>query len=129
MNWKALSIAVYAITVFALAAFFDALYGAGPVVRYLWLVRFAIAGAGILGLACILSLVTVRGGAVCGLIGGAITLPYFGLLATGVPWGHLVSVLPYANWRYIVTAVVAVLLSTAYSVFCISRLHRSRPST
>jgi hypothetical protein len=125
MKHRVTAVAIYAITTFALATFFDALYGAGPVVRSLLLIRLGIAATALFAIACLLSLFASRLGTACGLFGSILALPYFGIQAIRVPWGKLTSILPYANWSYMLTAILVLALSTIYSAIRLWHLLRS----
>jgi len=126
MKRKILSVVIYATTAFALAEFFDALYGAGPVTRHSVLIHLAIAGTILFAAACILSLFILRVGVVCGLAGGALSWPCFAIQMPAIPWGSLVSILPYANWLYLLTAILVLVVSSIYSVNLLRLLLRDR---
>jgi hypothetical protein len=128
MKKKLIPATIYAGTFAALVVFFDALYGGGPVTRNLWLIRLAIFGTVLFACACIASLFSVRMGVICGLGASTLALPYFVLLARAVPWGNLFSALPHAEWRYVLTAIVALACSIIYSITSVSRAFRSAPS-
>jgi hypothetical protein len=127
MKRRIISAVIYAATCAALAAFFDAVYGAGPVTRHLSLMRFAIAGTGVFAIACILSFFNFRIGVICGLGASVLAVPYFALQAVAVPWGSLLSILPRANWPYLLTAMLALVLSVIYSITSVSQAFRSVP--
>jgi hypothetical protein len=116
MKRKIISAIVYAATSVALAGFFDALYGAGPVTRYLALIHLAIAGTVLFAVACVLSLFTLRVGVVCGLAGSVLSWPYFAIQISTIPWGSTVSILSHANWQDVLTAILALVVSSVYSV-------------
>jgi hypothetical protein len=115
MKRKILSVVVYATTTLALGVFWDALYGSGPVTRYLGVIHLAITGTIVLVAACILSLFALRLGVVFALAGSVLSWPYFAIQMPKIPWGSIVSVLPHANWQYELTAIVALVVSTSYS--------------
>lgn len=66
MKQKVLAALVYILTALALALYFDSLYGAAPVTQHLNAVHAGIAGTILLAVACLLSLFSLRLGAVCG---------------------------------------------------------------
>ncbi|SPE43034.1 exported hypothetical protein [Candidatus Sulfopaludibacter sp. SbA3] len=70
MKRKALSAVVYAIPTFALAEYFDALYGGEPIIFNASLIRIATCGAALFAVACVLSLFSLRSGLICGMIAG-----------------------------------------------------------
>jgi hypothetical protein len=113
---KIISAAVYAATSFALAGFFDGLYGAGPVTRYLGVIHLAIAGTILFAVACVLSLFTLRVGVICGLCACVLSWPYFAIQIPTIPWNRVFAVLHYANWQDLMTAILALVVSSAYSV-------------
>jgi hypothetical protein len=123
---KILSGAIYATTAFALAQFFDALYAGEPVTDHLGLIYLAIAGTILFAAACILSLFTVRVGVVCGLGGGVLSWPAFAIAIPTIPWGSVVSIFPYANWPFLLTAILALVVSSVYSVNRLRVLVRGR---
>src|SRR5271157_2098741 len=112
---KILSVVIYVTTAFALAEFFDGLYGAGPVTLHLGLIHLAIAGTILFAAASVLSLFTLRAGVVCGLAGSVLSWPYFAIGMPAIPWGSLVSILPHANWLDLLTAIIALVVTSAYS--------------
>jgi len=128
MKYRILSAAVYAITAVALADYFDALYGAGPVTSHLGLIYSAIAGAVLFAVAFVLSMFTLRFGAICGLAACILSWPCFGIQLPGIPWTKLVSVAHYANWRFIFLAILMLAVSSAYSLWQLWLLFRPRGS-
>jgi hypothetical protein len=126
MKRKILSVVIYVTTAFALAEFFDGLYGAGPVTLHLGLIHLAIAGTILFAVACILSLFTLRVGVVCGIAGGVLSWPYFAIQLPTIPWGSLVSILPHANWVDLMIAILVLVVSSVYSVNQLRMLLRDR---
>jgi hypothetical protein len=106
--------------------FWEALYGAGPVTRYMGVIHLAITGTIVLAAACILSLFTLRLGAVFALAGSVLAWPYFAIQMPKIPWGSIVSVLPHANWHYELTTIVVLVVSTGYSANHLWLLRRGR---
>lgn len=129
MKRKVIAAVVYAATAFALASFFDALYGAGPVTRGLWLIHLAIAGTILFAAACIVSLFALRAGILCAIAGGILSWPEFADSFGFIPWRHILSILPYANWLVLLTAIFALIVSSAYSIDEVSLLFRIRNHT
>ena len=126
MKQKILSLVLYATTAFALAEFIDGLYGAGPVTRHLELIHLAIAGTILFAAAFVLSLFTLRAGVVCGLVGSVLSWPYFAVGMPTIPWGSLVSILPYASWLDLVIAIIALAVASVYSANQLRVLLRGR---
>jgi hypothetical protein len=125
---KIISALVYAATAFALAEFLDALYGAGPLTGHVRLVQLAIAGTILFAAACMLSLFALRVGVFCALAGGVLSWPCLVIEVPGIPWGSLLSILPDANWQDLVIAILALVVSSVYSVTQLRLLLRSRAS-
>ena len=126
MKQKILSAVIYATTALALAQFLDDLYAGEPVTDHLGLIYLAIAGTILFAAACILSLFTLRVGVVCGLGGGILSWPVFAIAIPRIPWGSVVSIFPYSNWRYVLTAILALVVSSAYTVNRLRVLLRGR---
>jgi hypothetical protein len=124
VNRKITSAVVYAATALALAAYFDAVYGAGRVVRGVWLIHIATAGAVLLAAACILSLFSLRAGVACALAGGLLSWPQFGVATFGIPWRSIVEILPYAYWLELLSAILALAVCSVYSVTQVVMLSR-----
>jgi hypothetical protein len=107
---------LYFFAAFALADYFDALYGAAPVDHRLMFVRAGIAGAILLAGAFLVSLFSQRLGAVCGLVAGLLAWPYFGPILVNFPWSRMFEVLPYAMWADSLAALVMLTIATIYSL-------------
>lgn len=126
MRQKILAALIYATAAFTLVQFFDYLYAGEPPTDHLVLIYPAIAGTIFLAAACILSLFTLRAGVVCGLSGSILSWPCFFVAITAIPWGSVVSIFPYSNWRFLLTAILALVVSSAYSVNRLRVLLRGR---
>ena len=124
MKQKILSAVIYATAAFTLSQFFDSLYGAGPVTSHLGLIHVAIAGTILVAGASISSLFGRRVGIVCGLGGSILSWPYFAIVIPAIPWGSVVSIFPYSNWAELLTAILALVVSSAYSLNQLRALHR-----
>ncbi|MGB9105850.1 MAG: hypothetical protein WCC59_13900 [Terriglobales bacterium] len=129
MTRKLIPAVVYAATAFAFAGFIDGLYGGEPITHHLGLIHVATAGAILFAVACVLSLFTPRVGVVCALVGGVLSWPYFAIQVFAIPWGSIVSILPYANWQDLLTAILALVVSSVYSVNQLRLLFRGRNDT
>jgi hypothetical protein len=116
MKRKIISSVVYASASFALAVFWEALYGAGPITGHFGLVYLGIAGACLFAFACVLSLFTPRIAVVCALAAGALSWPYFSTQIPTIPWSRVVEILPYANWQFLLTAILGLAVSSVYSL-------------
>jgi hypothetical protein len=121
MKRRIISAIIYAASFLALGIYCDAVYGAGAVTRYLWLIRLALCGTAVFALACVSSLFSFRVEVIAGLAASGLTLPYFGIHAIAVPWGSLLSVLRHSNWPYSVTAILVLTCSAAYSLMYVFR--------
>lgn len=126
MKRKIVSAVLYATTAFALWSFWDALFGMAeePFTHYQhWgFLSLSIAGTVLFGAACILTLFSMRPGTICALFAAFLSWPYFAIGMRTIPWRKIISVLPYANWKYLFTAILALLIVSAYLV---NRLPRS----
>ncbi len=78
------------------------------------------------GVACIACLFTLRFGIVCGAIGCILSCPLFYILASTIPWGSVISIAPYGNWRYTFSAMLVLIISAAHSSRQLWLLFRSR---
>jgi len=128
MKQKIPPAALYVITALAVAGYFDALYGAAPVTHRQTPIHFAIAGTIIFAIACLLSLFSLRLGAVGGLVGACLSWPFFGPILIHFPWTKLPEVLPYAMWADSLAALVTLIVATVYSVCSVSSTFRRRAS-
>ncbi len=126
MKQKILSAVIYATTALALAQFLDGLYAGEPITHHRALIHLAIAGTILFAAACILSLFTLRVGVVCGLAGGILSWPCFAVGMTAIPWRSVVSIFSYSNWSFVLTSILALVVSSAYSVNRLRVLLRSR---
>lgn len=126
MKQKILSGIIYATTALALAQFLDGLYAGEPITHHLGLIHLAIAGTILLAAACVLSLFTQRVGIVCGLAGAILAWPYFAVGITSIPWGSVVSIFPYSNWAFVLTSILALVVSSVYSANRLRVLLRGR---
>ena len=116
MKKRIISAIIYVASFLALGIYFDALYGSGPVTHYLLLIRLALCGTVAFALACVSSLFNFRMEVIGGLGAGMLALPYFAIQAVSVPWSSLLSVIRYANCVYLVTAILVLACSSAYSI-------------
>jgi|SRR5882672_3156567 len=116
MKPKILSGIIYATTALALAQFFDALYAGEPVTDHLGLNHLAIAGTILFAAACILSIFNLQAGVICGLAGAILSWPGFAFVMPTIPWGSFVSSFRYSNWGFLLTAILALVVSSAYSL-------------
>ena len=127
MKRKIISGAVYATTSFALAVFWDALYGAGPFTGYVGLIHLAIAGTVLIAVGCIASLLNRLVGDICGLAGCSLAWPCFAIELPGIPWRALVSVAREANWSLLLSALLTLVVATVYSLTQLRSFFRGRP--
>ena len=114
MKLKVISAAVYAITAFAFLGYFDGLYGGEPIIHYLGLIHVATAGAILLAVASVLSLITLRVGIACGIVAAILSWPDFAIELYRVPWSDF---LRFAKYRPDTpTAIFCLICSTYYSI-------------
>lgn len=114
MNKKIGAMIVYAITALCLGQFLDALYGGEPIVHYLFLIKVATAGMILFVVACIVSLFTLRVGAICGLFASVLSWPYLVVQLSTVPWRNLAW---FSRYRPdTLMSVMMLVASTLYSI-------------
>jgi hypothetical protein len=123
---KIITALVYAATAFAFAMYLDSIYGAGPVTHGLWFIDLATVGMVLFAVACILSFFALRIGLVCAVAGGVLSWPAFAFAMFKIPWGRIVSILPYSNWLDLLMAIVTLIVSSIYSVSQAPSLFRGR---
>ena len=116
MKKRILTACMYLLAAIAVAEYFDALYGGGPVTKHLGVVHAGIASAAVLAVGCLLSLFKLELGAGCGLIGCSLAWPYFRHILISFPWTKLFEVLPYAMWADSLAALVVLIVASIYSV-------------
>jgi hypothetical protein len=107
---------LYLLAALALAGYFDALYGAAPVDHRLGLIHAGIAGAILLAVASLMSMFSLRLGAVCGLVAGLLAWPYFGPILMSFPWSRMFEVLGYAMWADSLAALGTLTIASIYSL-------------
>ena len=116
MKRKILSAVVYATTAFALWQFLDSLYAGEPVRDHLVLIYSGIVGTILSAAACVLSLFTKRVGLVCGLVGAVLAWPGFSLTIPKVPFLSTVSIFPDSTSADLLTAILALVVSSFYGI-------------
>jgi hypothetical protein len=122
MKQKIISLVIYAITTFALAGFFDGLYGGEPIPHRMWLIWVQIyaasAGTVLFAVACVLSPFSLRFGIACALAACLLSWPFFAgqLSAILSVWRSLFSTVHYPAWGDRLAAVLMLILSSIYSV-------------
>ena len=119
MKWRILSAFIYAATAFALWNYFDGYY-ARDLSRvkavYIFLLHASTAGAWLFAISFALSLFRLRFGIGCGLAAGVLAWPYFCTLLPGIPWRHLIEVLPYSDWLAQYMSILMLIISSVYSM-------------
>jgi hypothetical protein len=130
MKWKVIAALVYAATTLSLWGFFDALYGSGPIIHHLGLIRSAISGAVLFAIACVISLFNLRTGIVCALVACLLCWPFFGgeLSMILLVWRSLFSILGYSMWGDRLAAVLMLTLSSVYSLSRLRSLFQVSPA-
>jgi len=125
MKLKIVSSVLYATTAFALWSFWDALLGMTdePLTHYQhWkLLSLLMTGTALFLAACILTLFSMRIGTISGLVAAVLSWPYLAVGMPAIPWSKIISVLPYANWKYLFIAILALLIVSAYLVNRLTR--------
>jgi hypothetical protein len=121
MKNRIVAIALYAVTAVCFLLYFEALYTGEPVARHQGMIYAAAAGSVLFGIACILSVVWRRAGAIAALVSAVLSWPYFSVQIWTVPWGNL-------GWfvRYRIDTAAAILLlivSTIWSIHDLRRVH------
>jgi hypothetical protein len=122
MKRKITSAVIFLGTTLAMAAFLDAVYGAGPVTLHVALIHLVIVGTIFFALGCIFSFFIPRFEVACGVAGSILSWPYFAIQIFKVPWHNVFSILPYANWLYELIAMLALVIASIYSASRVWRL-------
>lgn len=117
LKHRILSAAIYGITALVLARFFDSLYGSGPVTQQLTAIHTAIVGAILFAFAFVVSLFALRLGVICGLAACILSWPCLGRDMVAIPWRNAIEILPYARWADIFAAILALTISSIFSLF------------
>jgi hypothetical protein len=119
MKGRIVSAFIYALTALALWYYFDGYY-ARDLSRvkavYIFLLHASTAGAWLFAISFVLALLSLRFGIVCALAAGVMAWPYFFTLLLGIPWRHLIDVLPYSDWLAQYISILTLIISSAYSV-------------
>ena len=125
MKQKLISACIYAFTAISVGLFLDGLYGGEPITSLKSLIYIATAGVVLFVAACVFSFFGLRTARLVGLIGAAISWPYFSVELSRVPWKDIMWFVRYRP--YTVWAILALSLSTIYSVYQMRIIRQSRP--
>jgi hypothetical protein len=131
VNHKIISAVIYAITVLAIANYFDCLSGAEPIPhspRSTWVLIYAAAAGVILfTTACVLSIFRPRLGIICGLAASILSWPFFAreLWLILRLWHTLFSVIGYYYWDARLASVLMLIASSLYSLSQLRLLFRT----
>jgi hypothetical protein len=116
MKRKLLSVVLYATTSFALAVYWEALYGAGPIKTSV-LMYLAISGTVLFAVSCVMLLISSQVGLSCAITAGLLSWPYFVIHVPTIPWSRLLSAVSNnSRWLFLLIAILALVVTSIYSL-------------
>jgi hypothetical protein len=113
---KAISASVYLAAALAMGAYYDAVYGAGPVTRHKLLLRFGVAGAFLFGSTSLLSLWKPHRAVLVGTLACCLCWSDFARVVPYIPFLQVFSVIGYAYWNETLLALLILIFASAYSL-------------
>ena len=112
---------MYLTAALSIGAYYDAVYGAGPVERHAVLLRCGVAGAFLFGCASLLSFWKPHWAVLVGTPACCLCWADFSWIVPYIPFLHVFSVIGYANWNETLVAFLVLVLATAYSLWQVGR--------
>jgi len=113
---KIISASVYLAAALAMGAYYDAVYGAGPVTRHTLLLRVGVAGAFLFGCTFLLSLWKPNRAVLVGILACCLCWSDFARIVPQIPFLQIFSVIGYAYWNETLLALLILILASAYSL-------------
>jgi hypothetical protein len=113
---KFISASVYLAAALAMGAYYDAVYGAGPVTRHTLLLRVGVAGAFLFGCTSLLSLWNPHQAVLVGIFACCLCWSDFARIVPRIPFLQVFSVIGYAYWNETLLALLILILASAYSL-------------
>ena len=116
MKKKVISASVYLAAALAMGAYYDAVYGAGPVTRHPLLLRSGVAGAFLFGCASLLSLWKTQRAVFVGILACFLCWSDFARIMPQIPFRQVFSVIGYGYWNETLLALLILILASAYCI-------------
>jgi len=113
---KIIAASVYLAAALAMGAYYDAVYGAGPVTRHTLLLRLGVAGAFLFGCTSLLSLWKPHRAVLVGILACCLCWSDFPRIVPQIPFLHVFSVIGYAYWNETLLALLILILASGYSL-------------
>jgi hypothetical protein len=116
MKKKVISASVYLAAALAMGAYYDAVYGAGPVTHHPLLVHVGVAGAFLFGCTSLMSLWKPDWAVVLGSFACCLCWSDLARIVPEIPFLHVFSIVGHAYWNEMLVALLILILASAYSV-------------
>ena len=107
---------MYLAAALAMGAYYDAVYGAGPVTRHKLLLRFGVSGAFLFGSTSLLSLWKPHRAVLVGTLACCLCWSDFARVVPYIPFLQVFSVIGYAYWNETLLALLILIFASAYSL-------------
>ena len=107
---------MYLVAALAMGAYYDAVYGAGPVTRHPMLVHVGVAGAFLFGCASLVSLWKPYLSVIVSIFACCLCWSDFAWIVPQIPFFHVFSIIGYAYWNETLLALLILILASAYSL-------------
>jgi len=99
-----------------MGAYYDAVYGAGPVTHHTLLLRVGVAGAFLFGCTFLLSLWKPHRAVLVGILACCLCWSDFARIVPQIPFLQVFSAIGYAYWNETLLALLILILASAYSL-------------
>ena len=113
---KVISASVYLAAALAMGAYYDAVYGAGPVTHHTLLLRVGVAGTFLFGCTFLLSLWKPHRAVLVGILACCLCWSDFARIVPQIPFLQVFSAIGYAYWNETLLALLILILASAYSL-------------
>ena len=113
---KVISASVYLAAALAMGAYYDAVYGAGPVTHHTLLLRVGVAGTFLFGCTFLLSLWKPHRAVLVGILACCLCWSDFARIVPQIPFRQVFSAIGYAYWNETLLALLILILASAYSL-------------
>jgi hypothetical protein len=114
---KVTSASLYLAAALAMGAYYDAVKGAGPVTRHVFLLHIGIAGAFVFGCTSLLALWNPNRAAFVGILACCLCWSDISRIVPQIPFLQLFSVIGHAYWNETLLALLILTLASAHSLW------------
>jgi hypothetical protein len=113
---KISSASVYLAAALAMGAYYDAVYGAGPVTRHTVLLSLGVSGAFLFGFTSLLSFWKPHRAVLVAILACCLCWSDFARIVPQIPFLQVFSIIGYAYWNETLLALLILILASAYSL-------------